>query len=229
LNIDALILSVDDPQLDRNLRSVRKQTIPFSNIVHLNGVCPECVAFNSGMRQTTGDWVMYIGGDMILDLDALEKISKYMEIDQDDKISGYYFGLMDTFLKRKIGYLSVLRSSLYKTIFFQDNFIDDWKVVRKLRKRGWVTRKLFNFVVGTHFDQPNELQVFRRFYIHGTRFQDHRSAKGELTKLFEETGNPLYKLGVKAIEYAWIKQFYPGSHNAEFDKRAFEEFKEWMR
>ena len=226
MNIEALITSVDDPQLDRCLEAVRTQTVPFSNIIHMNKVCPQCVSFNNGMRQTTEEWVMLIGGDMILHKDAAERITKYMEQDSNDKISGYYFGLYDTFLDCKIGYISVLRGSLYRKTPLEDNIITDWQSIRRLRKAGWIDRKLFYFQAGTHFDFPDEFQVFKRFYIHGIRFRDGRSAIGRLSGLLEKTGNPLYHLGIQAIEYAWSKKSYPGSHNYDFDKKNFEEFRE---
>jgi hypothetical protein len=223
--IDALITSVGDPQLDRCLEAVKNQTVPFSKIIHLDKVSPQSVAFNTGMGQTTAEWVMGIGGDMILDINAVERITKYMGKNNGDKILGYYFGLYDTFLDRKIGYIGVLRGSLFRTITYEDNIVNDWEVVRRLREEGWNAVKLFYFLVGTHCDQPDEFQVFKRFYIHGIRFHDHRSAKGMLTNLLEKTGNPLYGVGIKAIEFAWVKKFYPGSHNYDFDKKNFEEFK----
>ncbi len=234
MKVEALITSVDDPQLGRCLEAVRTQIVPFSNIIHMNMVCPQCVAFNSGMSQTTEEWVMLIGGDMILYADAVERITKYIEKDimdiitwlPNDKVSGYYFGLYDTFLDSKIGYLGVYRGSLYRKTPLEDNIITDWQAIKRLRKAGWIDKKLFYFQAGTHFDQPDKFQVFKRFYIHGIRFRDHRSLRGKLAELLEKTGNPLYRLGIQAIEYAWIKKSYPGSHNYDFDKKNFEEFRE---
>ncbi len=145
MNIEALITSVDDPQLGRCLEAVKRQTVPFSNIVHMNMVCPQCVAFNSGMSKTTEEWVMLIGGDMILYWDALGRIIKYMEKDSNDKISGYYFGLLDTFLDCKIGYISVLRGSLYRKTILEDNIITDWQSIRRLRKQDGLIENYFTF------------------------------------------------------------------------------------
>ena len=225
MEIEALITSVDDPQLDRCLESVKGQTVPFWNIIHINNICPSCMAWEAGKKKLTGDWVMHIGGDMILHEDALERIIKYMEHDNSDKISGYYFGLYDTFLDCEIGFIGVLRTSLYKDITFRNNLFCDGEVVNMLRHQGWVTPKLLSFMVGTHFDQPDEFQVFKRCYIHGLRFRDHRSLKGRLTELFNKTGNPLYQLGIKAIGFAQAENLYPGGHNVEFEKKMFEKFK----
>ena len=64
--MEALIVSVDEPQLERCLESVRNQTVPFSRIVHINGVVPQHRAIRKGIRKTSDEWVMKIDGDMIL-------------------------------------------------------------------------------------------------------------------------------------------------------------------
>jgi len=225
MNIEAMITSVDDPQMERCLESVRNQTIPFSGIIHINNVSPLCEAFNKGMSKSTEEWVMDIGGDMVLDKDALERIIKYMGQRNGDRILGYYVGLRDTFLHSNIGYISVLKGSLFRTIVLEDTYSADRKPVRNLRRAGWATVKNLRFLVGTHFDQPDEFQVFRRCYLHGVRYPTHKSLKPRLTELFNSTGDPLYQIGIKAIEFAKVKNFYPGGHNIEFDRKNFEEFK----
>ena len=225
--IDALLLSVDDPQLPEGLAAIKNQTVPFGKLIHLNNVAPENRAFNEGMQMVDAEWVMYIGGDMILDKDAVELITTYMKAHSGENISGYYFGLWDSFLECKVGYIGVLRSSIYKKVKFQNSMTDDGDVVRDLRSKGWVTQKLLDFIVGTHCHDPNDLQVFRRCYVHGVRFNGNRSIKGRLIELLKETGNPLYQLGIDAIEFARIKKYYPGAHDVNFDKQNFEEFKIW--
>ena len=227
MEIDALITSVGDPQLPRCLDAVINQTLPFSRIVHIDCVCPTSEAFNLGMNQTSGDWVTDIGGDMILDSDALSRIVLFMESNKGNKISGYYFGLYDSFLQCRIGYLSVLEGKLHRSLKIEDHFVCDSKLVRKLKRNGWNQIKNLRFVVGTHFDQPNEYQVFTRCYIHGVRYARYprRSLKHKLAQLFNKTHNPLYETGIKAIEYGEIKKYYPGSHNLEFDRQNYQEWK----
>lgn len=225
MNVEAMITSVDDPQMDRCLGSVKNQTIPFSGIIHINNVSPLCKAFNKGMSQSTEEWVMDIGGDMVLDRDALKRIIQYMEQRNGDKILGYYLGLRDTFLNTKIGYVSVLNGSLFRGVVLEDSYIADREPVRRFRRAGWAAVKNLHFLVGTHFDRPDEFQVFRRCYLHGVRYPTHKSLKPRLTELFNNTGNPLYQTGIKAIEFAKVKNFYPGGHNIDFDRKNFEEFK----
>jgi len=225
MNIDALIISVDDPQLEKCLYAVKYQTVPFSNIVHLNNVCPMHEAFNQGMAKTAADWVMFIGGDMILDLNAVGRIAQYIEKDAMEHVSGYWFGLLDTFFDCRIGFIGVLYGPLYRTIKYWDSSICDLITTQRLRREGWIVKKNLRFVVGTHFDSPNEEQVFKRCYIHGIRFPYHKSLEPKLLEMFNKTQDPLYLLGIDAINYAREKKYYPGSHNIEFDKRNYEEWK----
>ena len=222
-----MINSADDPQLPRCLEAVRNQTVLFSKIIHKNNICPAAESYNQGMAETTGEWVMHIIGDMILDLDGIERITGYMERDNSDRISGYYFGLYDTFLNCKIGYVGVLRGSLYRTLRFENSYMCDVKIVNKLRSEGWEIRKTLNFLVGTHFDNPDEFQVFKRCYVHGIRYADKPevSLKWKLIELQKKENNSLYKLGIGAVEFAERKKFYPGSHNLIFDRENYEEYK----
>jgi len=228
MEVDALITSVSDQQLPRCLDAVNNQTIPFSKVVHLDCVCPTSEAFNSGMSQTTGDWVVHLGGDMILDRDALSRMVSFMESHGGDKISGYYFGLRDTFLKCRIGYLSMLEGKLYRNLKIENHFVCDNKLVQRLKRNGWSQIKNLRFVVGTHFDQPDEYQVFTRCYIHGVRYARYpkRSLDNRLAQLFKQTGSPLYQLGIRALKYGEAKKYYPGSHNLIFDR---ENYSEWTR
>ena len=166
--IDAMITSVDDPQLPRCVEAVGSQTIPFSHVVHNNNVCPMNRAFQLGFSQTTGDWVVSVDGDMILDKNALERMRGI--IDGSTDVSGYYFGLIDTFLQCGIGYLSVFNGHLYRKQAIPDHPVWDSKLVRRLTREGWRQVKLFHVRLGTHFDNPDEYQVFKRFYIHGFRY-----------------------------------------------------------
>jgi len=228
VEIDALITSVDDPQLPRCLDAVMDQTVPFSKVIHLNNVCPTSEATNQGIAQSIGGWIMHIGGDMILNKNALETAISYMDKNSSEKISGYYFGLYDTFLECKIGYISILNGELYRTLIFDDTPTCDSEIVRRIRRNGWKTVKKLNVLLGTHFDSPDEFQVFKRCYIHGIRYygQPGKSLKIKLEELTRKKDDPLYHLGIKAIEYSEIKKYYPGSHNLTFDRKNYEEYLE---
>jgi len=223
--IDALVISVDDPQLERCLSAVRNQTVPFTNVIHLNNVCPNYRAVSLGMSKTFSDWVIHVAGDVVLDLDAVERISKFMEENKSDKMCGYYFGLRDEFLNCEIGYIGAVKGFLYRNTIFPDTCANDHQVLDQLKKQGWKTVNKLHMTVGTHFENPDERQVFARFYLHGARFG--KRIAPVLTDLLNKTGSPLYETALKAIHYALDKKrYYPGSHNLEFDRKNYEEWKQ---
>jgi len=223
--IEAMVISVDEPQLDRCLVSVRNQIVRFSNIIFVNGVIPEYLAFNKGMAQTIDKWVMKVDGDFILYEDAVERVTNYMSQFNDEKCCCYAFGLNDTFLNCLMGFCCVFRTAVYKQHPYLDKLSNDQTMNYFLRGLGWKIHKNVELAVGTHFDKPSEFQVFRRFYTQWIKYPTDTSVEEMMTKLLKETGDPLYDVGLKAREFAGRKRTYPGSHNLTFDKRLFEEFK----
>lgn len=226
--IDALVISVKEPQIDRCLEGVRNQTVPFEKITHVDSIVPESEAFKRGMGMMNGEWLMKIDGDMILNNNAVEIVTRYMNSDKDDKICGYYFGLYDTFLEVDMGFCGVLRTKVYQSVSEnrRDRLSEERETINELRKQGWAVRKLPKIIIGTHFDKPDEFQVFRKFYCSGVRANDNGFDIDRMTMLLDKTGDPLYSLGLKAIAFSKAKnRSYIGSRNIDFDRKLFEEFK----
>ncbi len=225
--IEAMIISVDEPQLDRCLESVRSQKIPFSNIVHINGVIPIANAFNQGIEKVVDEWLMFIGGDIILYPNAVEIAMRYVDREFHDEICGYCFAIQDTFLNCKTGFCSVFRTSAYKSEIFRDTMFEDRHMPWRLRKKGWRFRKPHD-IIATHFDNPDGFQVFCRFYFHANKFNDDNSyVRNTMNELLKETGNPLYQIGINALDFAKVKRIYPGSPNLDFNIKMYEEFKKY--
>jgi glycosyltransferase involved in cell wall biosynthesis len=224
--IDALIISINEPQLDRCIKAVKGQTIPYGKVIHVNGIVPESDAVNHALELVESEWVMKVDGDIILYPNAHKIVMNYM--DGNSNVCGYYFGLRDTFLDCDIGFCGVLKTKPYKSVKRKDKMNGDLNVVIELRKQGWLVRKLLKegIIVGTHFDNPDEFQVFGRFYRSGKRANDNTFEINQLNGLLKKTGDPLYQLALDAIQYAKeMDRYYIGSRNVDFDKRLYEEFK----
>ena len=224
--MDAMIISVDEPQLNRCVAAVKNQSIPFGRIVHVNNVCPEYRAFNMGMEKVVGDWVMKVDGDFILNRDAHKIARDYVDGYSDDRCCAFFFGLFDSFLDQNIGYCAVLRAGLYKKYPYLDKLSNDRKMIDRLRSMGWDALRKNRVILGTHFDQPDEFQVFKRFYTQRIKYPRDNSIVGILSKRLEKTGDPLYELGLRAVGFANEVKKYPGSHNKVFDEELFEQFME---
>jgi hypothetical protein len=223
MNIGALIVSCGEPQVERCVHSVYKQTIPFANVKHISDVVPEADAINKGIQSMDDEWTMKVDGDFILYENAVDMITRKMKSESNEGVCGWFFGLYDTFLRCDIGYASVLRTSVYKGATYQDVLRDDFAMNRYLRRNGWGIKKRKWKIVGTHFDSPDAFQVFRRFYVQVIKYPHDPFVPERLTTLFMETGDPLYDLGLRARVYAHGKE-YPTSRNLDYDRKLFEEF-----
>lgn len=221
--IEALIISCQEPQLERCLQSVRNQTVPFSNIVHIDNVVPESEAFNKGMKMIIGEWTMKVNGDFILYPNAVEMALGYIS---NDDASIYNFGLYDTFLKTPIACCNVQKSDLFEKVRYPNMLTNDSWSGRKLLRMGFKLRDLFleGIVIGTHFEDPDEFQIFRRFYTRGTK-SGVGIWKNQLTKLYNDTKDSKYEFAIKALKFGSEKRHYPTSHNIDFDREMFEKFR----
>ena len=225
-SIGALVVSANEPQLPRTLLAVQQQTVPFASITHINNVVPEAVAFNKGMEQATNDWVMKIDGDMILYPEAVATALSFIQ--SRSRVFMYSYSLYDTFLKAPLYGVGVFSRRIMLANKYQDVLDNDAVTGRFLLNRGYFRVKVSaDIVLGTHFDNPDEFQVFRRFFIYAIK---HRIQpfKRRLGILYKETGNPLYELAWYAMIFGKMNRSYPTSHNIEFDEMMFNKFKEYM-
>jgi hypothetical protein len=241
MKIEALVISNQEPQLERCLAAVHNQTVPFSNIVHIDGVAPEYIAHNTGMQMLTAEWAFNVNGDTILVENAVELALKCLEDHSKevyaDKVYSYNFGLYDTFLRTMIAGCSFFRVPICKPILYEDRLDNDLKTGPILRRKGYIIRHLEfgrrRITVGTHFDNPDEFQVFRRFYAKAMK-RDSESIKDRLLRLKERYKLSVYDLALQALEFGKEKNSYPTSHDINFDREMFEEFKlrkgikQWM-
>ena len=222
--IDALVISCQDPQLERCLQSVRSQTVPFSNIIHIDNVVPESEAFNRGAKLITAEWTMKINGDVILYPNAVETALGYIYKDTDD-ISIFNFGAYDAFLDTPICCFNVQKSILSSKVSYPNMLTNDSWSGKKLIRMGFKYRSLFDegIMICTHFEDPDDFQIFRRFYARGTKSLV-RIWREKLDKLYNDTKDYKYELAIKALSFGEEKKHYPTSHNIDFDRKMFEEF-----
>jgi glycosyltransferase involved in cell wall biosynthesis len=223
LSLDALVVSAGEPQLERCLAAVRNQTVPFSNLVRRDNVIPEHLAFNGGMAEAVSDWVMKIDGDMILYENAVEEVLKYVE-DHTDMTGNFVFPLNDTFIGANIIGCNVFRRKVYTEVIQYPNLLcnDVW-AGSKLRRMGYHGKRP-SFVVGTHFDNPDDFQVFRRFFIRGVK-DGKRFMWNLLEERLSSTMDSRYELAMRSVEFGMKIGKYPTSHNLEYDREMYEAFR----
>jgi hypothetical protein len=229
--LEAVIISVNEPQLTRCLESVNKQNIPFQKISHYNGIVPEYEAHNIAVKNLEYEWAMFIGGDFILDVNASQLWDRYFQdYKREDNISEFNFGLRDPFIQKVICCCTVARSEAFQRYPFENSLANDTINGSKMKRDGWERIKLFRqkVTVGTHFEDPDEFQVFRRFYARGVKAGLIKKKEvlnrycTRFHRLKEKTGDVLYETAIRAMEIGYRKKLYPSSHDIRFERQLFE-------
>lgn len=228
MNIEAFLISMDDPQLERCLESINNQTVPFSRLTHINGVSPMSDAWNRGWEMITEDWVLLLNGDEIIYPYANETAINYMRKRMYDGIAAYCLGFYNPFLEVVDNQYSVVRSSVYKNIKAIDSIVFDRVIGRQVKAMGYRYKKRLSLVLGTHFENPSKYQVFNRFSRLPKKYSRAQveENKQRLTSLLNKTGNSLYRVALDAIKFGEYDRSYPGSYRKEFDDVAWSEFNE---
>lgn len=222
LKIGALIISVNEPQLERCLESVHNQTVPFSNITHINNIIPESVAFNTGFKAVTDELVMKIDGDFILYNNAVETAISLIP-EEDPTVYVYNFRVYDAFFRGAIRGIGVMRYSVCRNSRYPNMLSNDVWFGKKMSRLGFVKKNLAP-IIATHFEDADEFQIFRRLYCQGVKY-GYRYTGKVLNKLRRDTGDHVYDFALKALDFGVKKKHYPTSHNVDFDRKMFEEFK----
>lgn len=223
--MEALIISCQEPQLKRCVESVKNQLQPFRNIIHIDNITPEHEAFKMGLDRLKSEWAMIVNGDMVLYPSASGIATEQIFIKDRSMIGEFQYGLYDPFVRRTINACSVYRVGPLKEEGRNDSLMNDFIASRNIAKKGWQRLNFFNgmnkIVIGTHFEDPTEFQIFTRFFIRGIK-GDTWTEK-YLHKLYDRTKEEKYSLAIKSLEFGKGKN-YPGSHNINFDKEMYEVF-----
>ncbi len=224
--MEALIISAGEPQLEKCLEAVKKQTVPFSNIVHIANVVPQHVAFNIGIKEITDEWVMKIDGDMVLYNNAVETVLDCLS--NNGSASVYIFNVYDDFIGGAMVGCKVYKTEVVKVVEHENRLKNDLRVEKKLKIRGYRVNKS-DVMIATHAENPDEFQIFRRFYVYGVKYGKGCGPWVNISRQFCDTGDPKYAFAMKSLEFGMEKREYPGSHNIEFDKKMYDEFRETQK
>lgn len=194
--IECVIIAVDEPQLDRCLHAVHTQDRPFDRVRLVNNVAPVATAYNRAMADIEYERVMLVGGDMILYPHA----ARYaLNLTMD--AAGVYawgFGLWDPFIRKVICCTKVYPGDVAGQYPYRDVLRCDLAALAEAKKDGLREMLLLDVVLGTHFENPNADQVFRRFYVRGQKPRTGLYRK-LLRRMKKETGDRRYDVALDAL------------------------------
>jgi hypothetical protein len=213
------------------LEAVSNQTIPFANIVHIDGISPEYAAHNLGVMNLQSEWAYNVNGDTILLPNAVELALERLEKDKDepwaDRVYTYNFGLYDAFERRVIAGCAFFRASFSKSVPYSNKLTNDRLTRPRMEKKGYIA-KHFEYgseriVVGTHIEGYDDFQIFRRFFALANK-NGWEKTEIKLQGLCNARGGSRFRYAWEAFQFGRKMNNYRSSHNINFDREMFELF-----
>ena len=194
--IECVVIAVDEPQLDRCLHAVHAQDRPFDRVRLVNNVAPVARAYNQAMADIEYARVMLVGGDMILYPHAARyALNLTME---EDGVYAWGFGLWDPFIQKTICCTRVYPGAVPSRYPYRDVLRCDLAAMAAAKRDGLREVLMLQVALGTHFEDPDAAQVFRRFYVRGQkpRAEHYRRL---LLKMKKKTGDRRYDIALDAL------------------------------
>jgi hypothetical protein len=136
----------------------------------------------------------------------------------------FSFPVYDDFFDGPIYGCKVYKTELLRKVHHDNHITNDQHVEKRLRNKGFKGMKI-GTVIATHAENPDEFQIFRRFFIYGVKYGKGYRTWSHTKKMLNSTGDQRYAFAMKALEFGMQKSYYPGSHNIDFDREMFNEFR----
>jgi hypothetical protein len=195
VKVGIALLRCGEPQCARLLASPELSRF---HCVHIaENVAPYHVAINQTVQKcfdSGSDWVVMLDGDM--DLDTCAFWSAFNEgLTHTHK--AMYFRLYDPYVSKVIGSLKVVTKSwMVAAGWYQDSICTDRDAEQRAKDAG-CPRWASDAVVGTHFDDPTQFQVFKRFFVRGIKVKaGYSDPVGDYERILKGVALESYKRGL---------------------------------
>ena len=127
--ITALLLSLEEPSVERALASIARQTVPFADVVRVEGVRPFHRALNDGAARVTTEHFVQVDADMILDDDCVERLAECTHRDV-----GAVVGMLRDPLYGRVEAIKLFRTAEVTRIGFRDSISPDTDFLQLMEK-----------------------------------------------------------------------------------------------
>ena len=132
--ISALLLSLEEPSVERALASIRRQKSPFADVVRVEGVRPFHRALNDGAARVKTDHFVQVDADMILDEDCVERLAASIRPEV-----GAIIGMLRDPLYGRVQAIKLFRTAEVTRIGFGDSISPDTDFLDHMETEGRCT------------------------------------------------------------------------------------------
>jgi hypothetical protein len=130
-DVTAVLLSLGEPSSERALASIARQSLPFADVVRVDGVRPFHRALNEGAARVRTDFFVQVDADMILDDDCVERLAACTgpEI-------GAVIGMLRDPLYGRVEAIKLFRTADLTRLGFDDSISPDTDYLGRMERAG---------------------------------------------------------------------------------------------
>ncbi len=203
----AVLLSMDEPTLDRARASVERQSLRFADVVSVRGVTPFHRAINEGAARVRTEFFLQVDADMVLDPDCAERLSSCV-----GPSVGAVIGMLRDPLYGRVECIKLLRTSEIIRHGFPDSVSPDTDFLELMQRDGrYMVYALRHdtdspatwHTFGEHRPEYDPLFTFEKNKRDGRRLR-HRGEAGAVRyhlDLLHRSGHPCARIAEVGIAH----------------------------
>lgn len=130
-DVTAVVLSLGEPSVERALASIARQSLPFADVVRVEGVTPFHRALNEGAARVRTDFFVQVDADMILDDDCAERLAACAASEV-----GAVIGMLRDPLYGRVEAIKLFRTAEITRLGFDDSISPDTDYLGRMERAG---------------------------------------------------------------------------------------------
>jgi hypothetical protein len=129
--VTAVLLSLDEPSVERALASIASQSLPFADVVRVERVTPFHRALNDGAARVRTEFFVQVDADMILDDDCAERLAACTRPEV-----GAVIGMLRDPLYGRVEAIKLFRTAELTRLGFDDSISPDTDYLGRMERAG---------------------------------------------------------------------------------------------
>lgn len=170
MSVSAILLSLGESGVEEAYLSLQEQTLPLSQIVHVDQVSPFSAAFNRAVESVESEFFLQCDADMVLAANCAQTLLAEMTPQ-----TAVVVGLLEDPLQGAIRGVKLFRTRCCREFPVGLETDCETEQIRQCLQRGWELRRSPEILGSHRLDCSDELYNFERFRLAGAKARQRRS------------------------------------------------------
>jgi len=169
---EAIVLTVGEPQTEKSIESVLKQSTPFQKMTVIDSVVPAYRAMNMARERATYEKAVLVNADTVLKKFAFAAMIENVKRGFYDrnKVLSYKFRKHDAFAKKNQSWIKMFCTDIWKQFEYKDILDYEGEMKEQAAKQEFMELECpfkGDKAIATCFEDPSDFQIFSRYFANG--------------------------------------------------------------